>query len=77
MWDLPGPEMEPVSPELQGKFLITGPPGKPRTAMCLFWAVLGPCCCAGFSLVTVSGATLVVELKLLIAVAPFVSEHRL
>ena len=28
MWDLPGPGIEPVSPELTGRFLTTGPPGK-------------------------------------------------
>ena len=29
MWDLPGPGMEPVSPELiDNGFLTTGPPGK-------------------------------------------------
>ena len=29
MWDLPGPGLEPVSPALAGRFLITAPPGKP------------------------------------------------
>ena len=29
MWDLPGPELEPVSPALAGGFLTTAPPGKP------------------------------------------------
>ena len=29
MWDLPGPGLEPVSPELAGGFLTTAPPGKP------------------------------------------------
>ena len=28
MWDLPGPEIEPVSPALAGGFLTTVPPGK-------------------------------------------------
>ena len=28
-WDLPGPGLEPVSPELAGGFLTTGPPGSP------------------------------------------------
>ena len=28
MWDLPGPGMEPMSPALEVRFLITGPPGK-------------------------------------------------
>ena len=29
MWDLPGPELEPVSPALAGRFPTTAPPGKP------------------------------------------------
>ena len=29
MWDLPRPELEPVSPTLAGRFLTTAPPGKP------------------------------------------------
>ena len=29
MWDLPGPELEPVSPASAGGFLTTAPPGKP------------------------------------------------
>ena len=29
MWELPGPELEPVCPALAGGFLITVPPGKP------------------------------------------------
>ena len=29
MWDLPRPELEPVSPALTGRFLTTAPPGKP------------------------------------------------
>ena len=29
MWDLPGPELEPVSPALAGGFLTTAPAGKP------------------------------------------------
>ena len=29
-WDLPGPGIEPVSPALTGRFLTTGPPGKPH-----------------------------------------------
>ena len=28
MWDLPGPEIKPVSPTLAGRFLTAGPPGK-------------------------------------------------
>ena len=30
MWDLPVPRLEPVSPALAGRFLTTGPPGKPK-----------------------------------------------
>ena len=29
MWDLPGPELKPVSPPLAGGFLTTAPPAKP------------------------------------------------
>ena len=29
MWDPPGPGLEPVSPELAGRFPTTEPPGKP------------------------------------------------
>ena len=29
MWDLPRPGLEPVSPELAGRFSTTAPPGKP------------------------------------------------
>ena len=29
LWDLPGPDIEPVSPALAGRFFSTGPPGKP------------------------------------------------
>ena len=29
MWDLPRPELEPVSPALAGRFSTTVPPGKP------------------------------------------------
>ena len=28
MWDLPGPGLEPMSPELAGEFLTTAPPRK-------------------------------------------------
>ena len=30
MWNLPGPEIEPMSPALAGGFLTTGPPGKSK-----------------------------------------------
>ena len=28
MWDLPGPEIEPMSPTLAGRFFTNEPPGK-------------------------------------------------
>ena len=31
MWDLPRPGLEPVSPELAGRFSTTAPPGKPTS----------------------------------------------
>ena len=36
MWDLPGPGLEPVSPELAGGFLTTVPPGKPTLPVLAF-----------------------------------------
>ena len=44
--------------------------------MYLFLAVLGPRCCAGFSLVVASGGFSLVAVPL-IAVASLISEHRL
>ena len=43
MWDLPGPGMEPVSPELAGGFFNTEPPGKSYIVLLdvMFHAVLG------------------------------------
>ena len=35
MWDLPGPEMEPVFPASAGRFLNFGQPGKSKH--CIFW----------------------------------------
>ena len=36
MWDLPGPGLEPVSPELAGGFLTTAPSRSPQaSASCL------------------------------------------
>ena len=34
MWDLPRPGLEPVSPELAGRFSTTAPPGKPHPCLC-------------------------------------------
>ena len=31
MWNLPGPEIKPMSPALAGRFLTTGPAGKSLT----------------------------------------------
>ena len=36
MWDLPGPGLEPVSPELAGGFLTTVPRGKPTLPVLAF-----------------------------------------
>ena len=33
MWDLPWPGIKPASPTLTGKFLTTGPPGKPSLSV--------------------------------------------
>ena len=33
MWDLPGPGLEPMSPELAGGFLTTAPPGRPSSRL--------------------------------------------
>ena len=35
MWNLPGPGIEPVSPEFAGGFLNAGPPGKSLFGYCL------------------------------------------
>ena len=35
MWDLPRPELEPVSPALAGRFSTTAPPGKPWSKLFL------------------------------------------
>ena len=40
MWDPPRPGLEPVSPELAGRFSTTAPPGKPYKRF--LWAQLGP-----------------------------------
>ena len=42
MWDLPRPGLEPVSPELAGRFSTTAPPGKSQfTTFCLVFFL--PC----------------------------------
>ena len=40
MWNLPGPGIEPVSPELAGRFSSTGPPGSPLTDFLCGWFAL-------------------------------------
>ena len=37
-WDLPGPGLKPVSPELAGRFLTTVPPGKPCLNFFNLWS---------------------------------------
>ena len=39
MWDLPGSEVEPVSPALAGEFFTAEPPGSPLKAL-LFMVLL-------------------------------------
>ena len=36
MWDLPGPGIKPVSPELPDRFFTTGPPGKSKNLWMYF-----------------------------------------
>ena len=48
MWDLPRPGLEPVSPELAGRFSTTAPPGKPN--MYLFELWFSPDICPGVGL---------------------------
>ena len=43
MWDLPGPGLEPISPSLAGRFLITGPPGKPTKHLLIVLNLLFLC----------------------------------
>ena len=43
MWDLPGQGIKPISPELAGRFLTTGPPGK--SCMFLKRVAIYPCIC--------------------------------
>ena len=38
MWDLPGPEIEPVSLASAGGFFTTEPPGKPSLPLLMKWA---------------------------------------
>ena len=37
MWDLPRPGLEPVSPELAGRFSTTAPPGKPNNSLLMMF----------------------------------------
>ena len=43
MWNLPGPEIKPVSPSLAGRFFTTKPPGKPSSTFCIYFLHLGFC----------------------------------
>ena len=40
MWDLPRPGLEPVCPELAGRFSTTAPPGKPHSFFISFISLL-------------------------------------
>ena len=42
MWNLPGPEIDPVPPALAGEFLSTAPPGKSNFAP-LYCSVIFHC----------------------------------
>ena len=47
MWDLPRPGLEPVSPELAGRFSTTAPPGKPHQYLLkqnvyMLWSTISP-----------------------------------
>ena len=50
MWDLPGPQLEPVSPALAGGFLTTAPPGKSLSF--IFLTCFSPCSFLTFLLVS-------------------------
>ena len=45
MWDLPRPELEPVSPALAGGFSTTAPPGKPPKSSLFEWTYVFQCFC--------------------------------
>ena len=40
MWDLPGPEIKPMSPALAGGFFTTVPQGKPKKTLFKFQRIL-------------------------------------
>ena len=52
MWDLPGPGIEPMSPELAGRFLTTAPPGKSHKFSFLlinfYWSIVDLQCYVSF-----------------------------
>ena len=85
MWDLPGPEIEPVSPALAGGLLSIAPPGKPNSFLkkliyfiYLFLTALGlRCCASAFSSCGERGLLFVAVRGFLIAVASLVAEHGL
>ena len=82
MWDPPRPGLEPTSPALACKLSTTAPPGKPRVVYILkinlfiyFWLCWVFVAARGLSLVVASGGYSL--LRLLIAMASLVAEHRL
>ena len=85
MWNLPGPGIESVSPALAGVFFTNGPPGKSlallfkkKKIFIYFWLCWLFIAAHGRPLVAVSrDCSLVAVLRLLIAVASLVVEHRL
>ena len=56
MWDPPRPGLEPVSPELTGRFLTTAPPGKPRAylSLCSFFMLIPSIITCSFTCVPTS-----------------------
>ena len=74
VWDLPGPGLEPMSPELEGGFFLFFF----KFIYYLYLVALGLCCCAwAFSSCSEWGSLFVAVHGLLIAVASLVAEHRL
>ena len=87
VWDLvPRPGIKPRPPALGPRSLSTGPPEKAQLPtffflilfIYLFLALLGLCCCMGFSLVVPSGGySLVAVYRASLAVASLAVEHGL
>ena len=83
MWDLPRPGLEPVSPELAGRFSTTAPPGKPPTFsffliyLFIFGCVGSLFLCEGFLQLWQAGPPFIAVRRPLTIAAPLVAERRL